>query len=274
MDMGCINLFNADWSLVYADLHRIQERSRRGSVDPVKMTFDGSLISLLNPLTAFVAGVVASLHCVGMCGPLSCSMIGAQSSGKMLLPHGLYHAGRLVSYSLLGVLAGVAGSAAISWFGQNPARYAPWAFVVFFLIMALGLDGYLTRWQARKGYGRGIVQRAYRFSGNARGLALGLATPLIPCGPLYVMLWATTMTGSAVSGAMTMAAFALGTVPLLLLAQTGWTWLSLRAKPQTLARLRRVLAFVAVVVISMRSVMDTSAQSLLSWDGFCNSIGL
>ncbi len=238
------------------------------------MTSDGSLLSLLNPLTAFVAGVVASLHCVGMCGPLSCSMIGSPSKGKMLLPHGLYHIGRLVSYSLLGVLAGVLGSAAISWFGQNPARYAPWAFVVFFLVMALGLDGYLTRWQARKGYGRGIVQWAYRLSGNARGLGLGLVTPLIPCGPLYIMLWATTMTGSAVDGVATMAAFALGTVPLLLLAQAGWSWLSLRTKPQTLARLRRVLAVLAVLAISMRALMDTSAQSLLSWDGFCNSIGL
>lgn len=238
------------------------------------MTTGGNLVSLLSPLAAFVAGTVASLHCVGMCGPLSCAVVRGGKGDSNLGAHGLYHVGRLFSYSLLGILAGLVGSSAISWFGQNPARYAPWAFAAFFLVMASGMDGYVTRWQAKKGFGRGIVQRAYRFSGNARGLALGLATPLIPCGPLYVMLWAATTTGSAMDGAVAMAAYAFGTVPLLLLAQTGWSWLSLRAKPQTLARLRQGMALVAVALICVRASMDTSAESVLSWDSFCNSVGL
>lgn len=233
------------------------------------MMGDGDLFSLLNPLAAFLAGAVASLHCVGMCGPLSCSLIGKTAKGSSLGAHGLYHAGRLISYSLLGAVVGGLGGEIVSWFGANPARIAPWAFVVFFLALALGLDGIFTRWQAKHGFGRKWVQRAYRLSGGARGLGLGLVTPLIPCGPLYLMLWATTMSGSWNAGAVVMASFAFGTVPMLLLAQSGWTWLATRLQPNTLNRLRRGLALVAVALICLRAFMDTGLDSLMSEDAIC-----
>lgn len=229
------------------------------------------MFSLLNPAAALVAGLVASLHCVGMCGPLSCSLIGAKQPGRSeAVSRGLYHFGRLASYSALGGLAGALGSQLVSWLGENPARYAPWAFALFFLVLALGWDATFTRWQASKGYGRGLVQRAYRVSGHTRGLALGLATPLIPCGPLYLILWATTMSGSAIGGAMVMAAFALGTVPLLLLGQTGWSWLAGRAQPQRLSYLRRGLALAALAALCVRGFMDVSVAGVAAGGALCN----
>lgn len=229
-----------------------------------------NLFSLLDPATAFVAGVVTSLHCVGMCGPLSCALIKGPRGGGQFLSHGVYHLGRLGSYSLLGALAGMAGGGLVGWLGDGPARLAPWGFALFFLGMALGFDGFLTRWQAKRGVGRKLVQGAYRAKGYSRGLALGLATPLIPCGPLYLMLWATTMTGSALNGAMVMAAFALGTAPLLLAAQSGWSWMSVRAKPETLVRLRRSIALVAVALVCARAFVDTDIASLMAEDGICH----
>ncbi|MDQ8203617.1 sulfite exporter TauE/SafE family protein [Pelagicoccus sp. SDUM812003] len=230
---------------------------------------EGNLYALLNPAAAFVAGAVASLHCVGMCGPLSCALIGERNGVRAMGSHGVYHAGRLISYSLLGLVAGGLGAGVVGWVGTNPARLAPWALMAFFLALAFGLDGVVTRWQAKKGYGRKWVQRAYRLSGYQRGFSLGLATPLIPCGPLYLMLWATTLSGSYQNGLLVMASFSLGTMPLLLLAQSGWSWLSTRLTPSRLSYLRRGLALVAVGLLCMRAFMDTGVDALLSEDALC-----
>lgn len=234
------------------------------------MFSDGNLFALLDPATAIFAGLVASLHCVGMCGPLSCALIGKAKSGSMLGSHGFYHAGRVIAYAGLGALAGALGGSIVSWLGETPTKFAPWALAAFFVALAFNFDGLFTRWQARRGFGRGIVQKAYRLSGHRRGLALGLATPLIPCGPLYLMLWATTMSGSAANGAVVMAAFAAGTVPLMLLAQSGWTWLSARARPERLAYLRRGLALVAVGLICMRAFLDMGPEALIAGDALCH----
>lgn len=233
------------------------------------MIEDGNLYALLNPVAAFVAGLLVSLHCVGMCGPLSCALIG-QKKGKSALPsHAIYHAGRFVSYSLLGALAGGLGSKVVSWVGENPARFAPWAMAAFFSALAFNLDGYFTRWQAKSGFGRGFVQKAYRLSGNTRGLALGLLTPLIPCGPLYLMLWTSTLSGSSQAGAVVMLSFAAGTAPLMLLAQSGWAWLSLRMDAKKLGYVRRGLALVAVGLLCLRAFVGTDAAAVVSGDALC-----
>ena len=233
------------------------------------MIGDGNLYSLLTPAAAFVAGALVSLHCVGMCGPLSCALIG-QKKGRSALPsHGLYHLGRLFSYSALGALAGALGSALVSWLGDNPARFAPWALAAFFVALALNLDRFFTQWLAKSGLGRGIVQRAYRLSGHARGFSLGIVTPLIPCGPLYLMLWATTLSGSASQGALVMLAFAAGTLPLMLLAQSGWAWLSLRMDARKLGYLRRAVALLAVGLLCARAFVGTDAAAIVSGEGIC-----
>lgn len=57
-----------------------------------------------------------------------------------------------------------------------------------------------------------------RFAGKSRSsLALGLANGFMPCGPLQSMQLYALSTGSAVAGALSMLAFSIGTVPLMLL---------------------------------------------------------
>ena len=70
---------------------------------------------------AFLAGLVTSLHCVGMCGPLSCSWAlgkaGTPAAGhSFLINTSLYHGSRLVSYGLIGMIAGLIGVMPLRWF--------------------------------------------------------------------------------------------------------------------------------------------------------------
>ena len=84
------------------------------------------------------------------------------------------------------------------------------------------------------------------------GLALGALTPLLPCGPLYLLFGAALLTGSAARGAEFAFAFGLGTVPLLWLAQQQLRHLRKRVKPATLVRFQRSLAIAAACLIAFR----------------------
>jgi hypothetical protein len=128
----------------------------------------------------------------------------------------------------------------------------PWLLTADLLIMALGLPvrlprpAFLKKWSAR------TRLRLCRIPVRRGALALGMATPLLPCGPLYLMAGIALVSGSAVRGAEFMLAFALGTLPLLWLAQANYGRLRARWTPRTLARVQTSVALLAFVVMAWR----------------------
>jgi uncharacterized protein len=61
-------------------------------------------------LSAFALGILGSLHCIGMCGPLVMSMPFQKArGGKIVIASILYHIGKAITYSLFGLLAGTIG---------------------------------------------------------------------------------------------------------------------------------------------------------------------
>jgi uncharacterized protein len=82
--------------------------------------------------------------------------------------------------------------------------------------------------------------------------ALGLATPLLPCGPLYFLITLALLSGSALRGTEFMLAFGLGTVPLLWLAQTQFHWVRQKLSPLWLNRTRASLALITAALIAWR----------------------
>jgi len=211
------------------------------------------LAAINSASAAFVAGLVTSLHCAGMCGPLACGLMpvrGDRADAQTVTT--AYHLSRLTGYALLGALAGGIGRAPLTWFSQSALRWLPWVFVVFFLALALRWDRYLPKLAA-------LGRVTWKLQGWMRGrsrveaaAALGFATPLLPCGPLYFLLSLALLSGSAVRGAETLLAFGLGTVPLLWFAQTHYHWLRLRLGPVWLGRVQTFLAVAAALIISWR----------------------
>lgn len=205
---------------------------------------------------AFVVGLVTSMHCVGMCGPLSCSWaLSAKQGGKdssFLTATGLYHAGRLIAYTAAGTIAGLIGMVPLRWAQQGGGWVLPWLLVAAFALVGLGLDRFLPKPALLSKPLRRLQQRAFQMPPAYRAALLGLATPLLPCGPLYLMLGLAAANGSPARGAEFSAAFALGTLPLLWLAQTQLHWMSGRLQPQTLRTVQRALALTAAVVMAWR----------------------
>jgi len=211
------------------------------------------LAAVHSPAAAFVAGLVTSLHCAGMCGPLACSLMpvkGDRSDAQTVST--VYHGARLTSYALLGALAGGLGRAPLTWVSQSALRWLPWVMVLFFVALALRWDRHLPKLAA-------LGRVTFRLQGWLRGrsrteaaAALGLATPLLPCGPLYFLVALALLSGSALHGVEVMLAFGLGTVPLLWLAQTQFRWVRQKLSPLWLARARLTLALTTAVVIGWR----------------------
>jgi sulfite exporter TauE/SafE len=211
------------------------------------------LAAVNSPAAALVAGLVTSLHCAGMCGPLACTLMpvrGDRSDAQTVTT--VYHLSRLAAYSLLGALAGGVGAAPLTWISQGALRWLPWVFVIFFVALALRWDRWLPKLFA-------LTRLTWKIQAWLRGrsrveaaAAMGFATPLLPCGPLYFLVALALLSGSALRGVEFMLAFGLGTVPLLWLAQTQFHWVRQKLSPLWLERTRIAFALTTAAVIGWR----------------------
>lgn len=211
------------------------------------------LAAINTPTAALLAGLVTSLHCAGMCGPLACLL--TPTAGDKADPttvNVVYQVSRLTGYTALGAVAGAIGGVPRAFFSEALVRWFPWVLVLFFVLVAFRMEkrfpriGWLSRWIFR-------AQSALRGRPRVQvAAATGALTPLLPCGPLYFLVAIAALSGSAVRGAEFMLAFGLGTVPLLWLAQTQFGWVRRKLSPVALARFQTGLALVAAAVISWR----------------------
>ncbi len=170
----------------------------------------------------FVMGLLTSLHCIAMCGGINLSQsVGYRTddvSGKKmerLRPGIMYNAGRVVSYTAVGAVAGAVGSA----IGFSGAAKGTVAILSGVLMVVMGLNmlnifPWLRRLIPRMPKALGKI--IYAGGGKRGPFYVGLLNGLMPCGPLQSMQIYALGTGSALSGALSMFLFSLGTIPLML----------------------------------------------------------
>jgi hypothetical protein len=189
-----------------------------------------------------------------MCGPLACAWLigGPGKPGHPLRDTALYHAARLTAYGMVGFAAGAVGAWPLQWFHHGAGIVLPWLLVLAFAAVGLGLDRWLPRPRLFNSLISKFRLRLHGLGSAARASSIGLATPLLPCGPLYLMFGLAMTGGSGVQGAQFTVAFGLGTLPLLAVMQTATRWLNLRLSPLTLRRVQRGIACSAAMVMAWR----------------------
>jgi sulfite exporter TauE/SafE len=203
---------------------------------------------------AFAAGLASSPHCALMCGPLGCAVLGAGRPGSMTIPaRAVYHGARLLAYGTIGALAGGVGTAGAEAFNWPIARTLPWVLAALLVIFALRLQRWLPKplWLGR--WHHQLLVTTRNVPSSLLGGLLGLATPLLPCGPLYVLFTVALFTGSAVRGATLTLAFGLGTLPLLWLAQAGLARWQIRLSPTLWRRTQSIVALSAAIIVAWRA---------------------
>jgi len=209
--------------------------------------------AIYNGYTAMIAGMVTSVHCVAMCGPLACAFTPQRAEeGGRQAALAAYHAGKLAAYGIVGALAGALGGVALRGLRESWLAYLPWVLVVFFVLVAFRLDRFIPKPAfAGRAY-RAATARFMRLRKPVAAGAIGLATPLLPCGPLYVIFGLALLSGSALRGAEFAVGFGLGTLPLLWLAQTQFMRAQGRLGGRALGRLQRGVALAAALIVAWR----------------------
>lgn len=194
----------------------------------------------------FVAGLATTLHCAGMCGLLTCGL-GIAGKGPALASVGLYHAFRLLGYSIAGGILGWVGSRLGIEFSIAGISWLPLLLILFLFAIVLGLDRKLG---AIPGVGKVMMQirmRTLRFPQPVRASMIGFATPLLPCGPLYAILGLSLASGSAVRGVEIMLAFGLGAIPGIWAVQVGSSWMNRKLGAKGFLIAKKSLACLAAV---------------------------
>jgi hypothetical protein len=174
----------------------------------------------------FMAGLLGSSHCLGMCGPLVLTLGSSAPSAAANLRRQLaYSVGRIFTYSVLGGIVGYGGarlSAAVPRAVNLPATLAIVA-GVFLLYQGLVAAGVLRKRAVAGGQqclAHGMFATVLSAPGYQAALVAGVFTGLLPCGLLYGMLALAATTQSLWLGMAVMATFAAGTAPIMVL--TGW----------------------------------------------------
>jgi sulfite exporter TauE/SafE len=204
---------------------------------------------------SFVFGAANSVHCACMCGPLALAFHGGAGSSFS------YHIGRTISYGALGVGLGAAGSAV----GSRELG-TPTAWVSFVLAAGLVLTALLGERGALRIPGVGqllqrLLARARTWPPLWRAAALGLGTPLLPCGLLWSACAGAAVAGSGIDGGSVMTGFALGSLPLLWLAQSQAGRLARRFGPRTMQWVQRGAMLSAAAILIWRGIVAMQGQS-------------
>ncbi|MGD2137910.1 MAG: sulfite exporter TauE/SafE family protein [Gammaproteobacteria bacterium] len=178
---------------------------------------------------AFLVGLLGGVHCLGMCGGIVGALtsgLAAQlrvSRGRFVMALLAYNGGRISSYTLAGVIAGVLGrqAAQLPWLeGYAVGRILA---AVIMILFGLYLAGWwhalllLERagarlWKHIEPLGRRLIP----VQNAAQAYLLGLVWGWLPCGMVYAVLALALSSGSAAGGGAIMLVFGLGTLPVML----------------------------------------------------------
>lgn len=217
--------------------------------------------------SALVAGVLGSLHCTGMCGPLAVS---GCSKGRGVDGAAGYFAGRFIAYSTLGAVVGHLGKHAFCILPMSSVQAVAVALTAL-PAAARGLSLLLPR-QAptdvvplRRKPKRTLLTTLAALLPR-RGLGLGLATGILPCGLLVTAFAMAAATASPVLGAASMAAFAIGSAPGLVIPLLG-RGLAERLKLRVPVRVEGLLWCALAVWLGVRLAMGESCHTGLMGAG-------
>lgn len=170
-------------------------------------------------VSALILGLIGSFHCVGMCGPIAFLLpVDRTNTVKKTGQIFLYHFGRVLAYSIIGLLFGLAGKS-FSLFGLQQQL----SIVIGMLMIVVILLPYKTF--NKYNFSKPVFKAISKVK-SALGAALKKKTPdtfftigflngFLPCGLVYMAVFGAIASGNAIEGSLYMALFGLGTIPLM-----------------------------------------------------------
>lgn len=168
---------------------------------------------------ALMTGIVGSLHCIGMCGPIAIALpLGTKSLAVRLAGSIIYNIGRILTYALLGGIFGLLGK------GIELAGLQQWTSILLGIAMILSViapvlfRGKIKMEQVFFGFAGKLIgsfRKLFAVSSIPSLFLIGLLNGLLPCGLVYIAIAGAINTNDLFNGVFYMILFGLGTVPIM-----------------------------------------------------------
>lgn len=167
-------------------------------------------------LIGFLTGLAGSLHCVGMCGPLAIAVPAVNNN--LFLSKLFYNTGRVFTYTLMGLCAGLIGERIYL------DKFQSYFSIISGIILLGGLILYLNQTRLLQikffneflGFLKNEITRFFKIKTYKSVFITGILNGLLPCGMIYIALSGAVITGDSISGMFYMMFFGLGTLPLMM----------------------------------------------------------
>lgn len=196
--------------------------------------------------STFTIGLLGSLHCVGMCGPIALALPSGKNKARFIAGRLFYNLGRIITYTIIGALFGLLGlSLSMAGFQQWLSIITGTVMIVMVLLpfkyankLNLPLLHQLNLW---------LKKRFSYFFRNRQWYShffIGIFNGFLPCGLVYVALAAAIASGSIINGMLHMALFGLGTLPLMLSISMAGNFISVDWRQ----RINRLVPYFVVVL--------------------------
>jgi len=191
-------------------------------------------------LPAFLLGLISSFHCVGMCGPLAMAVpVQHLSPIAKRFAIVLYHTGRIITYTLLGLIFGVLGRHIFIAGFQEKASLVLGSIILFVVIyQRLFRNSYTPPFIQYLTDGlQEIMRKLWGQHSSFSSFLLGMTNGLLPCGMVYFALAGALSSAYITGSILFMGLFGLGTLPLMLSVHflgAGYLTVSFRTKARRL----------------------------------------
>ncbi len=223
--------------------------------------------------TALSIGLLGSIHCVGMCGPIALALpYQGLGKWKAFQEVAAYSTGRITTYTLVGALIGFLGRGFLVAGIQTQLALGIGIALALVAIFSISVETQLLKIPVVKQFHLWVTKTLslwMRKKGAFASFIIGVLNGLIPCGLVYMAVAGAVASGGIASGALFMVLFGLGTVPLM--AFTALAGQSLSVKWRT--RLRRfapVLMLVIAALFIIRGLQFQVPNDLRFWEEWKN----
>ena len=169
--------------------------------------------------SALIFGLLGSLHCIGMCGPIAFMLpVDRSHSVKKIVQISVYHLGRLFSYALIGFLFGLIGKSLYLFGIQQQLSIVIGVLMIILVITPAHL---LNKYNFSKPIHKFISKLKSTLGKSLKKktadtfLTIGFLNGFLPCGLVYMAVFASLTMQNLVYSSMYMVLFGLGTIPLM-----------------------------------------------------------
>ncbi|GAA3654559.1 sulfite exporter TauE/SafE family protein [Flavivirga jejuensis] len=170
-------------------------------------------------ISAFVLGLLGSFHCIGMCGPIAFMLpVDRTNAYKKVSQITIYHVGRLLAYSSIGIIFGLIGKSLYIFGVQQQLSVI---IGILMILVVLIPQKTFNKYNFSKPIYK-LISKVKSALGSALKkkttdtfLTIGFLNGFLPCGLVYMALFAAIANGDALKGSLYMVVFGIGTIPLM-----------------------------------------------------------